>query len=235
MQNIIEQVRSDLVASIDEKSVQTSQRFFKEKIVSYGVKVPTVEKIGKEFFKQVENEPKSVILSLCDQLWQSGYLEESFIACNWSYNIRKQYKPADFQVFERWINKYVNNWASCDTLCNHTVGDFIEKFPEYISKLKEFAHSDNRWVKRAAAVSLIIPARKGKFLPDIFEIADILLLDQDDLVQKGYGWMLKAASQANQQEVFSYVMQHKAVMPRTALRYAIEKMPDEMRKKAMEK
>ncbi|MDD4490173.1 MAG: DNA alkylation repair protein [Paludibacter sp.] len=194
-----------------------------------------MEKIGKEFFKQVENEPKSVILSLCDQLWQSGYLEESFIACNWSYNIRKQYKPADFQVFERWINKYVNNWASCDTLCNHTVGDFIEKFPEYISKLKEFAHSDNRWVKRAAAVSLIIPARKGKFLPDIFEIADILLLDQDDLVQKGYGWMLKAASQANQQEVFSYVMQHKAVMPRTALRYAIEKMPDEMRKKAMEK
>lgn len=235
MKNIIEQVRATLKAGTDEKTVQASQRFFKEKIVSYGVKVPTVNKIGKEIYKQIENEPKSVIFSLCEQLWQSGYLEESFVACNWSYNVREQYEPADFDVFERWINQYVNNWASCDTLCNHTVGEFIEKYPEYITRLKAFAYSDNRWVKRAAAVSLIIPARKGKFLSNIFEIANILLLDQDDLVQKGYGWMLKAASQANQQEVFDYVMRHKAVMPRTALRYAIEKMPEEMRKRAMEK
>jgi 3-methyladenine DNA glycosylase AlkD len=218
MKNILEQVRATLRASTDENTIQTSQRFFKEEIVSYGVKVPTVDKIGKEIYKQIENESKSVIFSLCEQLWQSGYLEESFIACNWSYNIRKQYEPADFQVFEKWINRYVNNWASCDTLCNHTVGTFIEMYPEYMVKLKEFATSDNRWVRRAAAVSLIVPARKGKFLKDIFEIANILLLDKDDLVQKGYGWMLKVASQVNQEEVFNYVMQHKAVMPRTALR-----------------
>ena len=90
-------------------------------------------------------------------------------------------------------------------------------------------------VKRAAAVTLIIPARKGLFLDQIFKIADILLLDPDDLVQKGYGWMLKAASQAHQEEVFNYVMQKKAIMPRTSLRYAIEKMPGEMRKRAMER
>lgn len=235
MKNILEQVRATLRASTDENTIQTSQRFFKEEIVSYGVKVPTVDKIGKEIYKQIENESKSVIFSLCEQLWQSGYLEESFIACNWSYNIRKQYEPADFQVFEKWINRYVNNWASCDTLCNHTVGTFIEMYPEYMVKLKEFATSDNRWVRRAAAVSLIVPARKGKFLKDIFEIANILLLDKDDLVQKGYGWMLKVASQVNQEEVFNYVMQHKAVMPRTALRYAIEKMPGNLRKEAMAK
>ncbi len=232
---MIDTVKLALKNNIDEKTVQTSQRFFKEKIISYGVKVPTVVKISKETFKLIANKPKSEILLLCEQLWQSGYLEESFVACNWSYNIRKQYEPADFQVFERWINKYVNNWASCDTLCNHTVGTCIEMYPEHIVKLKEFAKSENRWVRRAAAVSLIVPARKGKFLQDIFEIADILLLDQDDLVQKGYGWMLKVASQANQQEVFDYVMQHKVVMPRTALRYAIEKMPKEMKRKAMEK
>jgi len=235
MKYILEQVRTALNASVDEKTVQTSQRFFKEKIVSYGVKVPIVNKISKEKFKLIESEPKLAILSLCEQLWQSGYLEESFVACNWSYNIRKQYEPVDFQVFERWINQYVNNWASCDTLCNHTVGTCIEMYPEHIVKLKEFAKSENRWVRRAAAVSLIVPARKGKFLQDIFEIADILLLDQDDLVQKGYGWMLKVASQENQQEVFDYVLKNKSVMPRTALRYAIEKMPKEMKRKAMEK
>ena len=235
MKNIIEQIRSTLKASIDEKTVQTSQRFFKEKIVSYGVKVPTVDKIGKEIYKQIENEPKSVIFSLCEQLWQSGYLEESFVACNWSYNVRKQYEPADFEVFERWINQYVNNWASCDTLCNHTIGTFLVMYPEFMPELKRWAKSPNRWMKRASAVSLIIPARHGMFLEEIKELADIMLLDGDDMVQKGYGWMLKSASNAHEQEVFEYVMRNKATMPRTALRYAIEKMPQSLKSLAMKK
>jgi 3-methyladenine DNA glycosylase AlkD len=82
---------------------------------------------------------------------------------------------------------------------------------------------------------LIIPTRKGKFLNAILEIANALLTDTDDLVQKGYGWMLKAASQAHQQEIFHYVISRKNEMPRTALRYAIEKMPAEMRKEAMKR
>ena len=90
-------------------------------------------------------------------------------------------------------------------------------------------------MRRASAVTLIIPARKGKFLNDILEIADILLTDKDDLVQKGYGWMLKAASEVNQQEIFNYVIKNKFIMPRTSLRYAIEKMPKELKAKAMEK
>jgi len=82
---------------------------------------------------------------------------------------------------------------------------------------------------------LIVPARKGLFLKDIFEIADILHSDPDDMVQKGYGWMLKAASQAHQEKVFNYVMSRKATMPRTSLRYAIEKMPAELKARAMAK
>jgi 3-methyladenine DNA glycosylase AlkD len=162
-------------------------------------------------------------------------MEESFVACHFSYLIRKSYEPADFKVFEKWVKNYVSNWASCDTLCNHTIGSFVEMYPEFLENLKKWAKSDNRWMKRSSAVTLIIPARHGKFLQDIFEIANILFLDNDDLVQKGYGWMLKAASQAHQKEVFDYVIKNKTKMPRTALRYTIEKMPDSLRKKAMEK
>ncbi|MBE0410152.1 MAG: DNA alkylation repair protein, partial [Anaerolineales bacterium] len=110
---------------------------------------------------------------------------------------------------------------------------YLEMYPHKVAELKEWARSENRWMRRGSAVSLIIPARKGNFLDDILEIAGILLLDQDDLVQKGYGWMLKAASQAHQEQVFNFVMEHKGVMPRTALRYAIEKMPIELKKEAM--
>jgi 3-methyladenine DNA glycosylase AlkD len=84
-------------------------------------------------------------------------------------------------------------------------------------------------------VTLILPARRGDFLPEVFTIADILRLDKDDMVQKGYGWLLKEASRTHQDEVFEYVMKNKARMPRTALRYAIEKMPAELRRKAMER
>lgn len=235
MEDIIEKVRAALLQSVDEKTLATSQNFFKEKIRFYGVKVPTVNRIGAEYFKQMGPRSKSEILNLCELLWQSGYIEESFIACDWAYAVHDMYEPDDFQMFERWINVYVDNWASCDTLCNHSVGAFMEMYPEFLTRLKDFAKSDNRWMRRAAAVSLIIPARKGKFLDDIMEIADILLLDRDDLVQKGYGWMLKAASQAHQMEVFEYVIRNKAVMPRTSLRYAIEKMPEELKRKAMER
>jgi 3-methyladenine DNA glycosylase AlkD len=233
MENLIDNIRMELKKNIDEKTQATSQNFFKEKIKFYGVKVPIVNKISKEFFKRIDFKTKSEIFDLCESLWQSGFIEESFIACHWSYFIHKKYEPDDFQIFERWINDYVNNWASCDTLCNHTVGEFIERFPGYLIKLKGLAKSENRWMRRASSVSLIIPAKKGKFLSNILEIADILLADNDDLVQKGYGWMLKAASQSNQQAIFEYVIKNKAIMPRTALRYAIEKMPEDLKDIAM--
>ena len=235
MDNIITKISEVLTDSSDEKTRIGSQRFFKEEIKVHGVKGAVIHLITNQFFAEIKGKTKAEIFALCEMLWETGYFEESVIACLWSHKLKKQFEPADFETFERWIKNHVSNWASCDTLCNHTVGDFVMMYPEYISKLKEFAHSENRWVKRAAAVSLIVPARKGLFLNDIFEIADILLLDSDDLVQKGYGWMLKAASQAHQQAVFEYVMSKKAVMPRTALRYAIEKMPVELKKQAMQK
>jgi 3-methyladenine DNA glycosylase AlkD len=235
METIIDKIRRELEKNSDEKTKIGSQHYFKEQIKCYGVKSAGVGTISKEYFKLIKGRTKTEIFDLCEQLWQSEYIEESFIACNWSYYIHKQYEPGDFSVFKKWITHYVNNWASCDTLCNHTVGKFIEMYPAYLSGLKEFTKSENRWARRAAAVSLIIPARNGKFLGDILELADLLLLDKDDMVQKGYGWMLKVASQAHQQEIFDYVISKKSVMPRTALRYAIEKMPKDLKTVAMAK
>ena len=232
---IVKSIRDELRNNIDEKTLATSQNFFKGKIRNYGVKVPVTNKIAKKHFSSYDGLTKNEIFEVCEILWQSGYLEESFVACNWSYVVRDKYEPDDFYVFEKWIEKYVNNWASCDTFCNHTVGSLLEMYPDKVKELIKWTYSPNRWMRRSAAVSLIIPARNGKFLNEVFEIADILLTDEDDMVQKGYGWLLKSASMAFQKEIFDYVVSNKAHMPRTALRYAIEKMPEEMRKIAMQK
>jgi len=235
MDDILRKVRQELIDASDEKTRESGMRFFKEEVSLYGVRSADVRRIVKDNYDLIKVRTKSDILSLCEALWQSGQMEETFIACEWSHRLNKQYTPEDFRIFERWVRQYLDNWASCDTLCNHTIGDFILMYPGYLSELKRWALSDNRWVRRASAVSLILPARHGKFLPDIFDIAGILLLDKDDMVQKGYGWMLKEASKPYQKEVFDFVMKHKAVMPRTALRYAIEKMPAELKRRAMER
>jgi 3-methyladenine DNA glycosylase AlkD len=235
MNNIIENLRQELIKNANEKTRLSGERFFKEDVKLYGIKSADVSRISKEHYKNITDKSKSHIFSLCNELWKSGYMEESFVACNWAYDVRKHYEPDDFDIFEKWVSTYVGNWASCDTLCNHTVGTFVEMYPEYLSGLKKWAQSKNRWVKRASAVSLILPARRGKFLEDIFIIADILHSDKDDMVQKGYGWMLKAASEAHQKDVFNYVMRKKTTMPRTSLRYAIEKLPPELKAQAMAK
>ncbi|OFW59961.1 MAG: DNA alkylation repair protein [Actinobacteria bacterium RBG_19FT_COMBO_54_7] len=232
---IITNVRDELEKNSDEKTKNSAFRFFKEEVRFYGVKTALVVRIAKQYFKEVKPLGKNQVFSLCEELLKSDYSEESWVAANWAYWMEDEFETADFKTFERWIGRYISNWASCDTLCNHAVGAFIEKYPEYLGGLKGWTQSPNRWMRRAAAVSLIIPAKNGKYLKDIFEIADMLLEDKDDLVQKGYGWMLKEASRRHQKEVFDYVVEHKATMPRTALRYAIEKMPQELRQKAMAK
>lgn len=235
MDPIISQVRQELVSNGNEQVKKSGERYFREAVKLYGLKSADVARIGKSWFRKIKDRPKEEIFSLCGDLWKSGVMEESFIACNWSFYLHKQYEPSDILVFEEWIRNHVSNWASCDTLCNHTVGTIVEMYPEQIAYMKKWALDPGRWVKRASAVSLIIPARKGLFREEIFEIAGMLLMDTDDMVQKGYGWMLKAASQASQADVFDYVMKNKAVMPRTSLRYAIEKMPSDLKKAAMAK
>lgn len=235
MESVLRQLRADLAKNADEAARITGQRYFKESMSMYGMKAAVVKAIAKTHYEQVKGKTKAEIFGLCEELWKSEYMEETFIACFWAFNKRKDFVPGDIRLFEHWISKYVNNWASCDTFCNHTVGFLVEKHPALLKDLKKWARSSNRWMKRAAAVSLIIPARKGLFLADVFEIADTLLTDPDDMVQKGYGWMLKVAADKHREEVFAYVIRNKAVMPRTALRYAIEKMPSEMKLHAMGK
>ncbi len=235
MDNVIERIRDELRQNADAQKRESGKRFFKEDVELYGLTVPTVDRMAKAYLPELERRSKQDVFALCEELWQSGYMEEALIACTWSHSVHKAYAPEDIGVFERWVALYVTNWATCDTFCNHSVGDLIDMYPILANNLQRWARAETRWMRRAAAVSFIVPASRGRFLENVFQIADILLLDSDDLVQKGYGWMLKAASEAHQQQVFDYVMRNKSMMPRTALRYAIEKMPRDLKDKAMAK
>jgi 3-methyladenine DNA glycosylase AlkD len=235
MNNILTQLREDLKANKDQQTQKSFQRFFKENVKYYGVKTDVVGKIAKKYWQIVKTFDKKTIFNLCEELYRSDYTEEAFVVAFWLPNYIDNLEPNDLVLFKIWIEKYINNWAKCDGFCNHTIGDLIQKYPEILSEVKSWAKSKNRWLKRAAAVSLIVPAKKGLFLKDALDISDTLLTDTDDMVQKGYGWLLKEESRLHQKEVFDYVFGNRAVMPRTALRYAIELMPKDFKMQAMKK
>ncbi len=233
MDKIISRIHGELKKNSRVQIQQSFQRFFKEPVKCYGVKTPVVGKIAQHFWKEIEGLGKKRIFGLCAELYKSDYCEDAFIVSWWVPKLAAEYKPSDFKTFQTWISHYINNWAKCDGFCCSTMGRFIEKYPAYLTKIKAWTGSRNRWLKRAAAVSLINPARQGKLLKEVFEIADRLLMDPDDMVQKGYGWLLKEASRRHQAEVLKYVIRNKKRMPRTALRYAIELMPKHFKQKAM--
>ncbi len=234
MDPLITRIRTDLKEHADPAIRESSKRFFREEIRCYGMKTKTASAIAKTYWKEVKGRPKEEVFAISEELLASGYLEESFIASSFTEHLGTFEKP-DLLLFRRWIDAYITNWAACDTFCNHTVGDFIDQYPECIGELKTWTQSENRWMRRAAAVSLIVPAKRGRYLEEVLAIADLLLTDTDDMVQKGYGWLLKEASREHPQEVYAFVMEKKRDMPRTALRYAIEKLPKDLRAEAMKK
>ena len=226
-------VRQELKKYIDIAYRDGERKFFKEPIKNIGVRLPNRRKVAAKFWPQVNSLTKPQLFNLCEKLF-SGFSEEVTVASAWLWRSRQKLEAKDFEQFEIWVDKYLDNWAKVDDFCTHVLGYLINHFPRLTPKVFSWTKSKNRWMRRAAAVSLIYPWGKPKqFLPQILKTAMALLEDRDDLVQKGYGWMLKEAGSYNQKEVFDFVMKHKSKMPRTALRYAIEKFPLKLKQQAM--
>jgi len=231
---ILDRIRREIAAHDKPENRINYQRFFKEKLKEpVGLKTPVLRNISNQCFKDVRTLPANDVLNLCDAMLASGRRYMRFFAFEWALKVKGHYAKSEFKRFETWLKKYVEGWGSCDHLCCGPLGHIIAQYPDLVRKTKAWTKSPNQWLRRAAAVSLIVAVKSRMLLDEVFDTADRLLTDDEDLVQKGYGWMLKEASNVYQKEVFAYVMKHKDRMPRTALRYAIEKMPPGMRQKAL--
>jgi 3-methyladenine DNA glycosylase AlkD len=233
---LIQEIRKELKNNIDLKFKKGEIKFFKEKISVYGVRSNMVRKIALKYFPDIKILEKKDFFDFCEKMLKSDYHEEAVIVFIWTEKRVKDFNTSDFIIFERWLNKYANNWAKVDTLCPHTINYFVQNYPIVTPKIKSWTKSKNRWLRRAAAVSFISGSRdfpQKKHLPHIFWIAKKLLKDEDDLVQKGSGWMLKRAAENFESDVFNFVLKYKKEMPCTALRYAIEKMPKSLKEKVM--
>lgn len=236
---LISIIQRELEIKADYSYLKSTTRFFKKqdlkeiKSLSHGNRATVVRKIAADYYMKIKNLEKPKILNLCEYLLSTNYSEERTIAFDWAFRLREKLNKEEFWRFERWLMQYVHHWGSCDDLCIHAFGYLLFRYPELIDKTVSWRKSDNRWFRRASAVILIYSVRRKKLLKEVFETCDELITDEDDLVRKGYGWLLKEATNKFQNEVFNYVMKNRKVIPKVSLRYAIEKYSEEMRRKVL--
>jgi 3-methyladenine DNA glycosylase AlkD len=132
------------------------------------------------------------------------------------------------ELFDLYLRRHdrINNWDLVDRSAPYVVGGYLFDKPRKI--LYKLAHSKNIWERRTAIVSTGYFIRKGD-IADTFKIAEILLKDDQDLIHKATGWMLRAAGGIDRQTLLNFLDKHAATMPRTCLRYAIEHLDQKRR------
>jgi 3-methyladenine DNA glycosylase AlkD len=232
---LLNELNTALQAAAEPEFQARQQHYHKEEVQTLGVRTGTLRQIGKTFYPSVKGLPLEEFLDACESLLALGKSEYRCIGLAWAYMRRKELQPVHFKRLYHWLCKYVDSWSACDQLCGEVFGDFMKRYPQFAKETVAWARSENRWLRRAAGVVLIVALRKeATFLPILFQVATILLPDRDDLVQKGYGWALKEAMETVEAETFAFVMAHRNQMSRTALRYAIEKLSPEQRALAMQ-
>jgi 3-methyladenine DNA glycosylase AlkD len=157
-------------------------------------------------------------------------MEEGGVAIYIYRRFRRQCASCEFRLFERWIDRYVRNWAHCDGVASWLIAASIENEPELMRFLPAWTSSRNRWKRRAAAVSFLQEAKRGRNTETILEIAGKLIEDSDDMAQKGVGWLLKETYPKKPRDVMAFLQARKESVPRLVLRIAAEKMTERDRR-----
>jgi 3-methyladenine DNA glycosylase AlkD len=230
---------SDLLAEIqagfdrlaDPRVAESEQRFFQEPIQHRGVTAPEIQRIERDIYPRVKKLPVAERDRLCSALWASRKQEEGALVCYLYRRFAKQCGAREFALFTRWLDRYVDNWALTDGLSLWLLGASIANDAMLVEKLDRWTRSNNRWKRRAAAVALVYSAKRGEHTRAILRIAALLIEDEDDMVQKGVGWLLKETYPKKPAAVVRFLLAHRAKTTRLVLRYAAEKMtaPDKAR------
>ena len=210
---------------IVEEAVLCIQELEKQAPEGKHIVTGDIRRLSARLFRQIPDKNTENVFALCEELLEQRRWALGVIAFDFAYRVKKQYQESTYDVFFHWLKEYVRGWGDCDDFCTHAFGELLRQKKSLFSKVVTWTEDSDFWVRRASAVILIPSILKKDY--DGIEpliISDRLMNDEHELVLKGYGWMLKALSQADSRCVEEYLTANHAAMPRTAYRYALEKL-----------
>jgi 3-methyladenine DNA glycosylase AlkD len=144
---------------------------------------------------------------------------------------RRELRPGALRVFKAWLEADLcANWATTDTLCGTLISPLLIAYPALVRPVTHWSRHRNLWVRRAAAVSLVRLAARGLSLDEAYDVVTALREDGEDLIHKAAGWLLRECGRTDPVRLERYLRTNGASMPRTTIRYAIERFPDAKRR-----
>ena len=229
MNNQVAYIKYEIIKLANKKTSKHSQRFFKtgkgqygEDDIFLGIRVPVLRKIAKKF--------RRISLAEVSKLLESKFHEERLLSILMLVNLFKSGDEDDQElIYELYLDKtkFINNWDIVDISAGNIVGAFL--FEKDKAPLYRLVFSENLWERRIAIVATFYFIRNDEF-DDTLKIAEILFTDKEDLIHKAVGWMLREVGKRVIEIEEEFLEEHYLKMPRTMLRYAIERFPETRRK-----
>lgn len=226
----VPEIQKQLRRLADKKIAEHSQRFFKTAKGQYGygdrflgIRVPVLRKTAKQY--------RGTSIEQVSRLLKSEFHEERLLALFLLVDIfRKANDESRRAIYTLYLEntKFINNWDLVDTSAEHIVGAYLRDYDK--RPLYELAVSDMLWERRIAIMSTFCFIKHDEF-DDTLKIAEILLGDKEDLIHKAVGWMLREIGKRDIETEEKFLKKYYRQMPRTMLRYAIEKFPEPKRQK----
>jgi 3-methyladenine DNA glycosylase AlkD len=211
------------------------QWFFKEEIKSHGWYTAKLRSVAVSFRRQIRKEfGLDFLLQVADKLFAGRILEEKIFAVFLLEKLTVDFGDAEFRLFESWLPR-ISSWADHDALVHYLIAPMVATKADRTRRVFRWAKSSDRWHRRAACVALIQGTRQKMFSSEIKRLSNLLLPDQDDMVQKGLGWLLRETAKADAKRTVPYLMSIRKQAPRLVLRTACETLPAEVRKKILAK
>lgn len=230
-----EEVSKELLLMRDPEKAAVLKRFFKCGRGEYGegdkflgITVPRQRKVAKENRSMSEGEVRRLLMSGYHEFRLTGLLIVTYA-----------FRETDEDGKSRWYEFYlrnvgrIDNWDLVDVTAPIVVGEFMADHPEELARLESLAASKNLWERRIAVLATFALLRRNEFGPTL-DVARMLLRDEHDLIHKAVGWMLREVGKRDRGVEEVFLREHATVMPRTMLRYAIEKFPPDLKKAYME-
>lgn len=227
------QVRKALKDGGSAEHAAGVQWFFKDVIQSHGWYTAALRKASRQWRHEIlRDHDLQFLIAVADQLFSGSVLEEKVAAVFLLENLHAQFGDREFRLFEAWLER-ISSWADHDALVHDLIAPLVKENPKRTKFVFRWAKSKNRWRRRAACVALIRGARERMFFLETVELSNRLLIDEDDMVQKGLGWLLRETAKYDAARTVPYLMSIRARSPRLVLRTACETLPAASKKRVL--
>jgi 3-methyladenine DNA glycosylase AlkD len=228
-------VGHDLRRQANPARAQGVQQYFKHSVVSLGIDSPTLREFAKVQVKELKGRwDLADAVELCDRLLQEHELEIRGAGLLMLSAFQKNFTPSLLGTAERWLQTRLDNWALVDSFCALVLSPLLLKHEAALKTLRQWSRAKSLWVRRASVVTLVPFARRGRLLDTVYQFAQRQFAAPEDLMHKATGWLLREAGKTDMPGLRAFLLQHGPSIPRTTLRYAIERFAPLERKKLLE-